>query len=119
MSNTNQTADLRRLLELESERAALTANQRETGPKPLWIKLGDFLVSHSRQPKTVSRRKYLGLALSCGWLCGAHRWYAGEKGWAILYLLTWWTGFAAAMTIVDLVLLWLKYQPDENGMITI
>ncbi len=119
MSDVNQSADLKRLLELEAERAALTADEPESGPKPLWIRLGDFLVNHIRQPKTISRKKYLILAISCGWLCGAHRWYAGEKGWAILYLLTCWTGFAAAMTIVDLVLLWLKYEPDENGMITI
>ena len=79
MSNATQGTDLKRLLELEAERAALTADQPESGKKPLWVKLGDFLVNHSRQPMTVSRRKYLNLALICGWFCGAHRWYAGEK----------------------------------------
>lgn len=116
MSQSMEAADLRKLMELEAERASLTADT-PNGHTPLWVRIGDYFVKHLRQPVTISRKKYLILALTCGWFCGAHRFYANEKGWALLYLLTSWTGIAAAMTIVDLVLLWLKYEPDENGMI--
>ena len=84
---------------------------------PLWIKIGDWLVAHSRQPRPVDRKKYIQLALSCGWLCGAHRFYSGHKCQGIIYLLLSWTGFSLAMTLVDVLLVMLKYQPDENGMI--
>ncbi|MDO4650896.1 MAG: TM2 domain-containing protein [Eubacteriales bacterium] len=87
--------------------------------EPLWIRVGDFIVNHMRESRKMSRKKYIILALTCGWFCGAHRWYAGEKGWAVIYLCTCWLGVAAAMTIVDLLLLFLKYDVDENGMVEI
>ena len=87
--------------------------------QPLWIRIGDYIVDHHRQPAMVNRKKYIMLALTCGWLCGAHRWYTGDKVAAILYLLTFWTGIAADMTIVDLLLLFLQHEPDENGMVLI
>lgn len=115
MSQQIHEAQSRSLLNSENEQIWLTENK--AGKVPLWVKIGDYVLSHSRTPKLVNKRTYLILALSCGWLCGAHRWYAGEKRVAIMYLLTCWTGIAAAMTIIDLFLLWAKYEADENGMI--
>lgn len=118
MSQPVKVSGIRKLMRTEGQRSSLTVDTQD-GRTPLWIRIGDYYISHLRQPVTISRKKYLILALSCGWFCGAHRFYANEKGWALLYLLTFWTGIAAAMTIVDLVLLWLKYEPDENGMIVV
>ena len=119
MTARGQSADIRRLLELEEELAQLKAAAGEEVRRPLWVKAGDYLIAHARTPVRISRKKYLTLALTCGWFTGAHRWYAGEKGWAVLYLLTSWTGIAAAMTIVDIFLLFARYEPDEEGMVVI
>lgn len=116
---TDQRADIGRLIELENELAQLKKENGIAEKEPLPVRIIDFLIRLIHEPKKVSRRQYIVLALTLGWLCGAHRWYSGSKIWAVIYLLTAWTGFAAAMTIVDLVLVWLKYEPDENGMITI
>lgn len=62
----------------------------------------------------VSKKKYL-------WLCllgafGAHRFYAKQYITAALYLLTCWTCFSVAMTIIDMMII-IPMKPDENGMI--
>ena len=111
--------EINNLSEQENAQQSNFCEMSSSENQPIWIRMGDFVVNHLRTPTKVSRKKYIILALTCGWFCGAHRWYAGEKGWAVVYLLTFWTGFAAAMTIVDLLLLWLKYEPDDDGMITI
>ena len=82
------------------------------------MRVGDWLAERQRGPKTVERKKYIRLALSCGWLCGAHRFYAGQKMLGVLYLLFCWPGIAFAMTLIDLMIV-LPMQPDENGMIQI
>ena len=119
MGGTTGNADVARLIALEEELAQLRTENGEAVVLPIWVRVIDYLMEHCRQPVRISRRKYLILALACGWFCGAHRWYANEKKWAAFYLLTCWTGIPLAMTIIDLLLLWLKYEPDEEGMITI
>ena len=120
MKNFDNAKDVpSKLIELEEE---LEAVKRQSGIKensPLWIKIGDWIVDHVREPVTVNRRKYIMLALTCGWFCGAHRFYTKNYFWGTTYLIFSWTGYAFAMTMVDLLILWLKYAPDENGMITI
>jgi TM2 domain-containing membrane protein YozV len=63
---------------------------------------------------TLNKKKYLLLAIFTGWM-GGHRFYARQYPVAILYLLLSWTGFGAAMTIVDLLIV-IPKQCDENGM---
>lgn len=105
------------MMELEMELERLRKENGIELQPPLWVKFGDWLVAHSHQPRPVNRKKYIRLALSCGWLCGAHCFYAGRKWQGIVYLLFSWTGFSLAMTLIDVLLILLKYQPDENGVI--
>lgn len=89
----------------------------ETAGKPAWwIRLGDFLAERTGKPRWVNRKKYVKLALTCGWLCGSHRFYAGQRLLGGLYLLFFWTGIPMAMTMVDLMIA-LPKVPDEDGMI--
>ena len=117
MAAQKQSVSLSHMMELEMQLDRLRKENGIEVQPPLWIKIGDWLVAHSRQPRPVDRKKYIRLALSCGWLCGAHRFYSGHKCQGIIYLLLSWTGFSLAMTLVDVLLVMLKYQPDENGMI--
>ena len=65
----------------------------------------------------VNRKKYGWILVLTGW-CGGHHFYAKRYKLAILYLLFFWTGFPAAMAIVDW-LIWLPKPADENGNIEI
>lgn len=114
-----QTVSIVRLIQLEAELARLKADDGEGRKDPLWVRLVSFLVDHWREPVRISRKKYVILALTCGWFSGAHRWYANHKAWAAVYLLTCWTGVPAALTVIDIILVLLKYRPDEEGMITV
>ena len=93
--------------------------KRERGieQKESWrTRLGAFLARRSAGPKKVKRRTYIRLALCCGWLCGAHRFYTGHHLLGALYLIFCWTGIPVAMTLIDLMVA-LPMQPDEEGMI--
>lgn len=117
MTAKKDQVSLRRMFELEME---LDRLRRENGIQekaPWWIRAGDWLVDHIREPRKVSRRKYLALAPSCGWFCGAHQFYTGRKLWGVLYLLFCWTCVPLAMTMIDVLLVLLRCEPDENGMI--
>lgn len=103
-------------LSAEEELAALKSTCSPCKDNRLWVRIGDWLVAKSRGPVKVKRKKYLLLAATCGWLCGAHRFYSKNRFWGICYLLFFWTGFSAAMTIVD-ILLALRAVQDENGFI--
>lgn len=70
----------------------------------------------ARQKQCVSRKTYLRLCILG--MFGAHRFYTKQWGTAILYLLTCWTGFSAAMTLVDAITV-APMKPDENGNIMI
>lgn len=69
----------------------------------------------ARELHSVSRKKYLILALLTGWM-GGHRFYARQYPSAILYLLLFWTGFPFAMTLIDLMIA-IPKEADENGNI--
>lgn len=67
-----------------------------------------------RVKQPVKRKTYL-------WLCllgifGAHRFYAKQWITGTFYLLTCWTGFSIAMTIIDAMIV-VPMKPDENGVI--
>jgi len=65
----------------------------------------------------VNRRKYGWILVLTGWL-GGHHFYAKRYKLGLLYLVFFWSGFPAAMAIVDW-LIWLPKKPDENGNIEI
>ena len=111
-------ADPKKMIALEQELAELKEQYGIKEQPKWWMRVGDWLAERQRGPKAVERKKYIRLALSCGWLCGAHRFYAGQKMLGVLYLLFCWTGIAFAMTLIDLMIV-LPMQPDENGMIQI
>ena len=69
----------------------------------------------ARELDSVSRKKYLIIALLTGWM-GGHRFYARQYPSAVLYLLLFWTGFPFAMTLIDLMIA-IPKEPDENGNI--
>lgn len=83
-----------------------------------WARLSDILTARSKGPKQVERKKYIRLALICGWFCGAHRFYAGQKLLGVLYLLFCWTGIPVAMTLIDLMIV-IPMKPNEAGIITL
>ncbi len=74
-----------------------------------------FNKREARELHSVSRKKYLILALLTGWM-GGHRFYARQYPSAILYLLLFWTGFPFAMTLIDLMIA-IPKEADENGNI--
>lgn len=64
--------------------------------------------------KTASgRNKWIAIiiALFLGFL-GGHKFYLGQKGLGIVYLLFCWTGIPALVTLVDIVLLLLMNDHD-------
>ena len=108
---------MRELLELEEELRSLKEKCHIKEEKKWWHKIGDCMVNRlEREPVAVSRKKYIKLAVTCGWLCGAHRFYIGQKGLGILYLLFCWTGIPFAMTLIDLMIA-LPKEIDKSGNI--
>lgn len=73
-----------------------------------------FYWKENRQRHEVNRKKYLRLCILG--VFGAHQFYAKRPVLGVLYLATFWTGFSAAMTIVDAVIA-APMKPDENGSI--
>lgn len=69
----------------------------------------------ARKKIPVNYKKFLLLLVFTGW-CGGHRFYAHHYKLGIVYLLTCWTGFSIAMSIIDL-LQFIPYEKDENGNI--
>ena len=63
----------------------------------------------------INKKKYIWLAVLLGW-AGGHRFYTKQYTTAILYLLTCWTGYSLAMTIIDLMIV-IPKQPDKEGNI--
>ena len=62
----------------------------------------------------VSRKKYMRLCILGAF--GAHQFYAKRPVLGLLYLATFWSGFSAAMTIVDFIIA-VPMKPDEDGNI--
>lgn len=74
-----------------------------------------FDYRENREKRVLSKKKYILLAVFTGWM-GGHRFYARQWVTAILYLLLFWSGFPAAMTIVDLMIV-IPMEANENGNI--
>lgn len=111
-------ADPKKLISLEEELLALKREYGIAEKEKWWVKIGNQVAERTGEKKTVSRKRYIRLALSCGWLCGAHRFYSGQKILGMLYLLFCWTGIPFAMTLIDLMIV-LPMKQDESGMIEI
>ncbi len=114
----NQTeVKLQDMLELENELHNLKEEYGYTEKPALWVRIGDKIVNKMGEPRAVNWKIYLLLALTLGWICGAHRFYSGHKLSAVLYLVFCWTGIPLAITILDIILLICNCVPDENGLI--
>lgn len=114
---TQYEVNPKQFIALEEELAQLKEMHGIPVKTSWWMKIGDWLAGCSdNSRRTVNRHTYIKLAAACGWFCGAHRFYAGQKLLGILYLLFCWTGIPFAMTIVDLMIA-LPKQPDSLGMI--
>lgn len=100
----------------------LDALRREHGLAPEEKGLSRMISSffqrrESRKKVLLSRKKLLLLAVFTGWM-GGHRFYARQYKLAVFYLLLFWTGLPAAMTIIDLME-FIPIPPDEDGNILI
>lgn len=70
--------------------------------------------SEALSRKTASgRNKWIAIiiALFLGWI-GGHKFYLGQQGLGIVYLLFFWTGIPALVTLIDIVLLLLMSDHD-------
>lgn len=117
MKRNQEYVDPKKMLALEEELAQLKQQHGIQDKQTWWKKAGDWLAKRSDGARRqVDRSTYIKLAASCGWFCGAHRFYAGQKLLGTLYLLFCWTGIPFAMTLVDLMIA-LPMQADQGGMI--
>lgn len=110
--------DPRAMIALEEELLLLKERQGDEKREKWWVCIGDRIASRTSRTVSVNRKKYIRLALSCGWLCGSHRFYAGQKILGIMYLMFCWSGIPAAMTLIDLMII-LPMEPDEDGRVTL
>ncbi len=119
MAKKEDNFDPKQMIALEEELIALKAEQGIQEKQTWWRRLGDWYADYSVRSKVpVNRKKYIRLAAACGWLCGAHRFYAKKPVIGTLYLLFFWTGISFAMTLIDLMIA-LPMVPDEDGNIII
>lgn len=71
----------------------------------------------AKEKVTVNKKKHLLLCIFLGW-AGGHRFHARQYLLGIVYLLTCWSGFSIAMSIIDLLII-IPIPADENGNIQI
>lgn len=114
----NETIDLDEYAALhrELEELKLQQGQKKEGTVSRLIS-GFFRRQDERKKVSVNKKKHLLLAIFLGW-AGVHRFQT--KRWVLgsIYLLTCWSGFSVAMTIVDILEI-IPMKPDENGNILI
>lgn len=111
--------DPKQMVALEEELHALKSQYGIEEKKKWWMKLGDRLAERAdREKVAVDRKRYIKLALTCGWFTGAHRFYSRQRILGVIYLLLCWTGISFAMTLVDLMIV-LPMKADDNGMILV
>lgn len=113
--NKREYVDAKQMIALEEELAHLKQEYGIIEKKAWWVKAGDWAAAHVKK-STVNQKKYLKLALICGWFCGAHCFYARQKWRGILYLAFCWTGIPFAMTLIDLMIA-VPMKADESGNI--
>jgi TM2 domain-containing membrane protein YozV len=117
MKKEEDKVDIARLVALEEELHDLKeANGIEEKHGKVSNLISRFFDSQrAKQEIMLSKKKYLLLAIFTGWM-GGHRFYARQYPTAILYLLLCWTGFGAAMTLIDLLII-IPKPIDENGLV--
>jgi len=76
-----------------------------------------FEKKENREKVKINKKKHLWTAILLGW-AGGHRFQAKQPILGALYLLTCWSGFSMAMTIIDIVII-IPMQPDEDGNILV
>lgn len=86
--------------------------EEEHGIKKMISNFFDKREALSQVP--LNKKKYILLLVFTG-IFGGHRFYTKQYPSAILYLLTCWTGFSFAMSLIDLLIV-IPKQADENGM---
>lgn len=119
MSKQSAEVNINKFIAIEEELHELKQQQGVKERPRLWMRLGDMLVARGEKShRAVIRKKYIQLALSCGWLCGSHRFYSGKCISGMLYLFLFWTGIPLAMTLIDLMTV-LPIKADQNGIIII
>lgn len=97
--------DPKEMIALEEELAALKRERGIAEKESWWMRIGNWMAERPEgAQKKVNREKYIRLGLTCGWICGAHCFYAGQKGKGLLYLMFCWTGIPFAMTLIDLMI---------------
>lgn len=109
--------EVEEFLALQAELDELKAQRGEAQPEGRVSRAisGFFDRRENREKRVLSKKKYILLAVFTGWM-GGHRFYARQWPTAILYLLFFWCGFPAAMTIVDLMIV-IPMKANENGNI--
>ncbi len=116
-SNKNDEVDVSKMIALEQELHDL---KKENGVEEKEGRVSRaisrfFERREAKEAVRLRKKKYILLAVFTGWL-GGHRFYAKQYALAILYLALFWTGFSAAMTIIDLLVV-IPKEADEDGMI--
>ena len=82
---------------------------------PLWRLIDCAVTAHANRAKVpVNRKAYLRWCLLG--VFGAQRFYAKQWKMGLLYLVTCWSGFSIAMTMIDAMIA-VPMKPDENGII--
>ena len=109
--------EVEEFLALQAELDELRAQRGETRPEGRVSRAisAFFDRREAREKQVLNKKKYILLAVFTGWM-GGHRFYAKQWPTAILYLLFFWCGFPAAMTIVDLMIV-IPMKANENGNI--
>lgn len=107
--NVAELADLEMQLQQARKEAGLGKKRSR-----LFSYIDRKIAEHRMRP--VVKKKYMTLLLSCGWLCGSHRFYSGKRISGMLYLLFFWTGIPFAMCVIDLMQV-LPMAADEKGEI--
>ena len=109
--------EMEEYMALVQELDELKAQQGEKVPESRVSRAISGFFDHrdNREKRVLSKKKYILLAIFTGWF-GGHRFYARQWVTAMIYLLFFWCGFPAAMTIVDLMIV-IPMKPNENGNI--
>lgn len=69
----------------------------------------------NREKVKVNKKKDMLLCIFLGW-AGAHRFYQKQYLLGVIYLALFWTGYSAAMSIIDFLIIFPK-EADEDGNI--
>lgn len=109
--------DAKGFIALEDELRQLKLSKGLDDKRPKMYKLIDKIFEFQKK-HSVNRKKYIRLALICGWFTGSHHFYAKHYLSALFYLLLFWSGIPLAMTLVDLMTA-LPMKADADGNIEI